>query len=91
MVQVGSLTCFLDEYIVQCGLTQSELARRVGCSRNTIVGLCRGHFAPSLKLAFRIQDELNYTFALKRYVFLNDIWVPLPERDVKNFEGGGKE
>jgi len=35
-------------------MTQQELADRVGCSRQTIVLLEQGRYAPSLSLAFRI-------------------------------------
>lgn len=35
-------------------MTQQTLADRVGCSRQTIVLLEQGRYAPSLALAFRI-------------------------------------
>jgi len=35
-------------------MTQQALADRVGCSRQTIVLLEQGRYAPSLALAFRI-------------------------------------
>ena len=35
-------------------MTQQELADRVGCTRQTIVLLEQGRYAPSLALAFRI-------------------------------------
>jgi putative transcriptional regulator len=35
-------------------MTQAQLAIRVGCTRQTIVLLERGRYAPSLALAFKI-------------------------------------
>lgn len=35
-------------------MTQEELARRVGVTRQTIIALEAGRYAPSLPLAFRI-------------------------------------
>ena len=37
-----------------CGLTQAELARKVGVRRETIVFLEKGRYNPSLSLAYRI-------------------------------------
>ena len=41
------------------GLTQEDLARRVGVRRETIVHLERGRFNPSLRLAHRIARTLQ--------------------------------
>ena len=35
-------------------MTQKELARRAGATRQTIIAIEAGKYAPSLKLAFRI-------------------------------------
>ena len=35
-------------------MTQQELASRVGCTRQTIIALEQGQYAPSLALAFEI-------------------------------------
>jgi len=40
-------------------LTQSELARRVGATRQTILALEAQKYAPSLELAFRIAHALE--------------------------------
>jgi putative transcriptional regulator len=41
------------------GLTQSELAKKVGVRRETIVFLEKGKYNPSLKLAYHISQEFN--------------------------------
>ncbi|GFZ90321.1 helix-turn-helix transcriptional regulator [Nesterenkonia alkaliphila] len=41
------------------GLTQAQLAQAVGVSRQTIVSLERGDYAPSVYLALRIGAELG--------------------------------
>lgn len=38
----------------QAGLTQAELADRAGATRQTIIAVEAGKYAPSLELAFRI-------------------------------------
>jgi putative transcriptional regulator len=40
-------------------LTQEELARRVGCTRQTINAIEAAKYAPSLELAFKIADEFE--------------------------------
>jgi putative transcriptional regulator len=35
-------------------ITQEELARQAGCSRQTIIALEQGKYVPSIELAFRI-------------------------------------
>jgi putative transcriptional regulator len=35
-------------------MTQEDLARRAGCTRQTIIALEQGRYVPSLELAFRI-------------------------------------
>lgn len=35
-------------------MTQSELARRVGVTRQTIIAIEQGKYSPSLEMAFRI-------------------------------------
>ncbi|MET4223474.1 helix-turn-helix transcriptional regulator [Oerskovia enterophila] len=41
------------------GLTQAELAERVGVSRQTVISIERGRFDPSLPLAFRLSALLG--------------------------------
>jgi putative transcriptional regulator len=44
------------------GLTQLELAERVGATRQTIIAIEAGKYAPSLELAFRIAREFGAPF-----------------------------
>lgn len=49
----------VKEFRLKKGLTQEELARRVGVRRETIVFLEQGKYNPSLKLALNIAKELK--------------------------------
>lgn len=49
----------IKEYRQKKGLTQEQLAERVGVRRETIVFLEQGKYNPSLKLAVRIAKELG--------------------------------
>ena len=40
-------------------MTQEELARKAGCTRQTIIALEAGKYTPSLALAFRIARAFN--------------------------------
>jgi putative transcriptional regulator len=40
-------------------LTQEAIARKIGISRQTIVAIETGKYAPSLELAFRIADAFG--------------------------------
>ena len=42
-------------------MTQEELARRVGCTRQTIIALEQGKYLPSVALAFRIAQTFGVT------------------------------
>ena len=41
------------------GLTQDELATRLGVSRQTVISLERGRYDPSIRLAFKIAREFG--------------------------------
>lgn len=41
-------------------LTQNELAEKVGITRQTVIALEAGKYAPSLELAFRIANAFEY-------------------------------
>lgn len=52
----------LKEYRRQNKISQSELARRVGVSRNTISSIETGQYCPTAKLACLICAELDKKF-----------------------------
>ena len=43
-------------------LTQEELGKRVGATRQTIIAIEAGKYAPSMELAFRIAAEFGVMF-----------------------------
>jgi putative transcriptional regulator len=49
----------MHEYRKRIGISQAELAERVGCRRETIGNLEKGKYNPSLKLAMDIAKELH--------------------------------
>jgi len=55
------------------GLTQTDLARRCGCTRQTIIMLEQEKYVPSLSLAFAIAG----VFA----VAIEDVFAPKPAGD----------
>lgn len=40
-------------------MTQEELAKKVGVSRQTIIAIEKGNYSPSLELAFKIAQAFN--------------------------------
>jgi putative transcriptional regulator len=42
-------------------MTQQELAKKVGITRQTIIAMEKGKYSPSLELAFRIARTFNLT------------------------------
>jgi putative transcriptional regulator len=40
-------------------MTQEELAKQAGCTRQTIIALEQGKYVPSIELAFRIARALG--------------------------------
>lgn len=50
----------IREYRIKNGdITQEELAKRVGVSRQTIIYIENGKFNPSVKLALKLAKALN--------------------------------
>ena len=49
----------LKQHRARLDLTQQELARRVGVTRQTILAIEKEHYVPSALLAFRIAAELG--------------------------------
>jgi putative transcriptional regulator len=58
----------LRAFRVSRELTQAALAERAGVSRQTIVSIERGHFDPSLPLAFRLAGLFG--------VAIEDLFIP---------------
>lgn len=51
----------IKEYRAKLGMTQKDLAIKVGVRRETIVFLEQGKYMPSLKLAHDVAKTLNAT------------------------------
>lgn len=49
------------EHRHKAGLTQEELAERVGVSRQTIIAIEKGNYAPSVALALKLATVLKTT------------------------------
>jgi len=49
----------LREFRAKYRMTQEELARRVGVTRQTIIAIENGKYLPSLKLAFKLAKAFN--------------------------------
>jgi putative transcriptional regulator len=58
----GRVVNAIKEYRVANNLTQQHLAEAVGATRQTIIAVEAGKYAPSLELAFRIARFLNQPF-----------------------------
>ncbi|MDO8558663.1 MAG: helix-turn-helix transcriptional regulator [bacterium] len=59
----------IEQFRKKLGLTQEELARRVGVARQTIIALEQGKYNPSLGLAHALTRTLK-----QRYI--EDVFVP---------------
>ena len=49
----------MKEYREKTGITQEQLAKKVGVARQTILFMEKGKYNPSLRLAYQISRELN--------------------------------
>lgn len=45
--------------VLRGDITQAELARRLGVTRQTIIAIEQGKYSPTLELAFRLARELG--------------------------------
>ena len=44
----------VNEYRTKCGLTQEQLAEKVGVTRQTIIAVEKGNYTPSVLLALKL-------------------------------------
>jgi putative transcriptional regulator len=51
----------VKEHRLAASLTQEELARDVGVTRQTIIAIEKGNYVPSVLLALRIAERLDTT------------------------------
>ena len=56
-----TLSSHLKKIRSSAGLTQAQLAQAAGVSRQTIISIERGDYAPSVYLALRIASTLSVT------------------------------
>ncbi|MCB2097791.1 MAG: helix-turn-helix transcriptional regulator [Parvularculaceae bacterium] len=61
----------MREHRRRASLTQADLAARVGATRQTIIAVEAGKYAPSLELAFRIARAFDAPF--------EEVWFFNPE------------
>ncbi|MEQ1929258.1 MAG: helix-turn-helix transcriptional regulator [Parvularculaceae bacterium] len=61
-MRTGRVHNRIKEFRTAAGLTQQELADRVDATRQTIIAIEAGKYAPSLELAFRIVLEFEAAF-----------------------------
>ena len=54
MVRPTKVTNSIRSLRERAGLTQAELARRVGVTRQTLIAIEQGRYSPTLELAFQI-------------------------------------
>jgi len=67
------MTTKLKEFRSACGLTQEDLATRVGVRRETVIFLEKGKYNPSLRLAYRTAQVLGTTIE-KLFSFEDEEW-----------------
>ena len=58
----------VQELRLESGITQEELAERVGVSRQTIIAIEKGNYAPSVILALRIAGTFKVTLEKVFYI-----------------------
>ena len=63
----------MKEYRTTCGMTQEDLANRVGVRRETVIFLEKGKYNPSLRLAHRVAQVLGTTIE-ELFSFEDEEW-----------------
>ena len=61
MVKPTRVTNDIRAHRETAGLTQAELARRIGVTRQTLIAIEQGRYSPTLELAFQIAREFAVT------------------------------
>jgi len=74
----GKIRHRLKRFRTREGLTQQELARRLGVSRQTVISLEQGRYAPSLELAIRIIQCFDCSFE-EMFVLRQNDSTPSPD------------
>jgi len=59
MVKPTLVTNVIREHREAAGLTQAELARQIGVTRQTLIAIEQGKYSPTLELAFQIARALS--------------------------------
>lgn len=59
MVRATRVTNRLRDLREATGLTQAELARRVGVTRQTLIAIEQGKYSPTLELAFQLARQFG--------------------------------
>ncbi|MGA7146896.1 MAG: helix-turn-helix transcriptional regulator [Microbacterium sp.] len=59
MVKPTRVTNTIRALREEAGLTQAELARRIGVTRQTLIAIEQGRYSPTLELAFQISREFG--------------------------------
>ena len=54
MVKPTKVTNSLRAVREEAGMTQAELARRIGVTRQTLIAIEQGRYSPTLELAFQL-------------------------------------
>jgi putative transcriptional regulator len=59
MVRATRIVNRIREMREATGLTQAELARRIGVTRQTLIAIEQGRYSPTLELAFQLAREFG--------------------------------